>query len=237
MINGEPTGNREIPISEINNKVSVSVDFIPSGTFSAIEDENLTGDKIKAIQLVEEYGRNLVSSHPEIAEIYKDPSLRLIDIAKEVFPPEEIEKFPAVCSHAVGWAIRYLNPQLEQTKLTHEHRSYNIKLQFDFKSPEFSKQCQEASKVRHEKHGVDTEVMIRARGREPWNLAERAMVRDLTVNPNFQHQGGSIKGWPDYEKIAYELNHYFHNDKVIRTANSVGSLVRDSRRKKREVGV
>ncbi|OGH88340.1 MAG: hypothetical protein A3J93_04780 [Candidatus Magasanikbacteria bacterium RIFOXYC2_FULL_42_28] len=82
-------------------------------------------------------------------------------------------------------------------------------------------------------HGVDTEAMIRGRGREPWSLSEKVLVNDLVINPNFQHQSGSIKGTPDHKKIADELNRLFHDDQKIRTSNSVGSLVSDIRRKKR----
>lgn len=208
-------------------------DFIPPGTFYAEGNDKLTRERILAIQLVEEIGSKLASEHPEIAELYKDPSLRLIDIAYQIFPKEYVDQFPEVYNKAVGYAIRQLNTTEEQSELTSQHRRHIATLNFNLDSVEFITQCKEAAKKRHELHGVDTEAMIRGRGREPWSLPEKALVSDLVINPNFQHQGGSIKGSPDYKKIADELNRLFHDGQEIRTGNSVGSLVRDIRREKR----
>lgn len=221
---------------KVNNKDSkeevTSMDFIPTGTFYAEGNDELTKERILAIQLVEEIGNQLALEHPEVAEIYKDPTLRLIDIAKHILPQDYVNQYPEVCSKAVGWAIRHLNPADEQANLTRQHRRHSAELNFDFSNPDFITQCKEAAKKRHELHGVDTEAMIRGRGREPWSLAEKALLNDLVINSDFQHQAGSIKGTPNYEKIAKELNRLFYNAKEVRTTNSVGSLVRDSRRKK-----
>ncbi|EKE06909.1 MAG: hypothetical protein ACD_18C00240G0002 [uncultured bacterium] len=51
------------------------------------------------------------------------------------------------------------------------------------------------------------------------------------VKTDFQHQVGSIKGSPDYQKISNKLNQLLHEGQEIRNANSVGSLIRDFRRK------
>lgn len=210
-----------------------SADFIPAGTFYAEGNDELTRERILAIQLVEKIGNQLAAEHPEIVELYKNPSLRLIDIAYQFFPKEYVDQFPEVCNKAVGYAIRQLNSAEEQAELTRQHRQHIATLNFNLGSAEFIAQCKEAAKKRHEMQGINTEAMIRGRGREPWSLSEKALVNDLVINPNFQHQSGSIKGSPDHKKIADELNRLFHNGQEIRTSNSVGSLVRDIRRKKR----
>ena len=208
------------------------IDMIPEGTFYAENNDKLTRERILAIQLVEKISQQLITEHPEITELYEDPSNRLIDIAYNFFPKEYVDQYPEVCSKAVGLAIRQLNSEKKQVDLTKEHRQRLAEINFNLGSQEFIEQCKEAAKKRHELHGVDTEAMIRGRGREPWNLAEKALVNDLINNPDFQHQAGSIKGTPNYQKIAEELNQLFHEEENIRTSNSVGSLVRDSRRKK-----
>lgn len=208
-----------------------SPDQIQAGTFHA-DDKRPKGEQAVAVRLIKAMGSRLVSEHPEIAEMYKDPSVRLIDIAKKVFPPEEVEQFPDIYGKAVGWAIRKLNPAVVQNELTQQHRRHIGKLIFNPDKPGFAEQCKEAARVRHELHGVDAEAMVRGRGREPWTLAERNLIEDLMTDPNFQHHGGAINGTPNYEKIAQELNRLFHDSKEVRTSNSVGSLVRDWRRKK-----
>jgi len=222
---------------EIDNSSREEVDasdFIPPGTFYAEGDDELTRERILAIQLVEDIGNQLALDYPEIVELYKDPTLRLIDIAYKYFPKEDVDKYPEVYSKAVGYAIRQLNPTDEQAEFTRQHRQYVAELNFNLNSPEFIEQCRAAAKKRHELHGVNTEAMIRGRGREPWSLAEKALVGELIENLNFQHQKGSIKGRPDYNKIAAELNRLFHDNQEIRKSNSVGSLVRDKRRKKKK---
>lgn len=207
-------------------------DFIPPGTFYAEGNDGLTRERILAIQLVEEIGNQLASKHPEIVELYRDPTLRLIDIAYRIFPKEYVDQFPEVCNKAVGYAIRQLNPTEEQSELTRQHRQHIATLNFDLGSLKFIAQCKEAARKRHELYDVDTAAMIRGRGRKPWSLTEKALVNDLVINLNFQHQSGSVKGSPNYQKIADELNRLFHDGQEIRTSNSVGSLVRDIRRKK-----
>jgi len=209
------------------------IDFVSSEKLPADGSNVMTLERSLAIKFVEEIGDQVAFEHPEIVELYKNPANRLIDIAYEVLPKDYVDQFPEVCSKAVGYAIRKINPRAEQRDLTRQHRKHVIEKTFDFNSPEFIEQCQRAAKKRHELYPVDIEVMIRARGREPWNSSERELVNDLLNNSDFQHQTGSIKGYPDHQKIADELNQRFHNNKKIRTANSVGSLVRDMRRKKR----
>ena len=46
-----------------------SADFIPAGTFYAEGNDELTRERILAIQLVEEIGNQLAIEHPEINEI------------------------------------------------------------------------------------------------------------------------------------------------------------------------
>ncbi|EKE06908.1 MAG: hypothetical protein ACD_18C00240G0001 [uncultured bacterium] len=127
--------------------------------------ESMTPEKAFAIQLVHEIGDQLAIEHPEIAELYKNPFLRLIDIARQVFPKEYIDQFPEVYTKAVGWAIRQLNPAEEQADLTRQHRQATAETNFGLDTPDFIRQCKEAAKRRHEMHGVDTEAMIRGRGR------------------------------------------------------------------------
>lgn len=214
-----------------NERETDPSDFIPPGTFYANGDDKLTDDRIRAIQLVEKIGNELAVEHPEIAQLYEDPTIRLIDIAYKVFPKEDVDQYPEVYKRAVGLAIRQINPANEQAELTRRHRQLIAESNFDLNSPKFIAQCRAAAKRRHELHGVDTDAMVRGRGREPWSLAEKALVNDLIISPDFQHQSGSIKGTPNYEKIADELNRLFQNKQKIRTSNSVGSLVRDIRRK------
>ncbi|OGH88339.1 MAG: hypothetical protein A3J93_04775 [Candidatus Magasanikbacteria bacterium RIFOXYC2_FULL_42_28] len=123
-----------------------SADFIPAGTFYAEGNDELTRERILAIQLVEEIGNQLAIEHPEINEIYKNPSLRLIDIAYQFFPREYVDQFPEVCNKAVGYAIRQLNTAEEQAELTRQHRQHIAALNFNLGSAEFIAQCKEAAK-------------------------------------------------------------------------------------------
>lgn len=220
--------------AETDDQSDIDVaDFIPAGTFYAHGNDELTRERILAIRLVEELGSSLTVEHPEIAAMYEDPAARLIDIARRVFPEEYVARYPEVCSKAAGWAIRNLHGREEQRELTKAHRRLIAELNFDFRHPDFITQCREAAKTRHQLHGVDTEAMIRGRGREPWTLEESAITQDLILLPAFQHQSGSMKGLPHYDKIAAEINRLFHNGRSVRTATTIGCLIRDMRRGKR----
>lgn len=229
-------GENPSPEDEIESAVQNNldaIDCIPAGTFYAEGNDELTRERILAIRLVEELGSSLAAEHPEIAAMYEDPAARLIDIARRVFPEEYVARYPEVCSKAVGWAIRNLHGREEQRELTKAHRRLIAELNFDFRNPDFITQCREAAKTRHQLHGVDTEAMIRGRGREPWTVEESAITQDLILLPAFQHQSGSMKGLPHYAKIAAEINRLFHNGRSVRTATTIGCLIRDTRRGKR----
>lgn len=207
-------------------------DLIPPGTFYSGDNDELTKERIFAIRMVEERGREIADQHPEVIGLYKDPSLRLIDIAYMVFPKEEVDRYPQVLQKAVGFAIRLLNPQEEQADLTRLHRQHRIEMTFDFSSPEFIEQCKRASQRRHEVHGVDADAMVRGRGREPWSIGEKLLLNELIVSPNFIRTEGSQAGHPNYELVVAELNRLYHEGQEVRTVNSTMNMVQDFRRRK-----
>lgn len=220
-----PISLAEVPFREIGT-------YIPPGTFHAPSDDELTGERVRAIQLVEQKGRWLIDNEgARIIQLYRtNPLCTGLDIALQVFPPEEVRKFPVVYRTAVSWALRRLLPKEEMDEITRHHWEEQLRSRVDFSSQEFIRQCKQAAKRRHELHGVDTEAMIRARGRVPWSLAEKAMLNDLVNNPGFKRNRPGGKETLDYEGIAAELNRLFHEDKQVRYANSVRSIIADSRR-------
>ncbi len=206
---------------------------VPEGTFFAGE---YTPQRLAAIRKAVALGRRLAASHPEVADLYREmnPSpTRYIDIARRVIPPMAQDS-PEIASRAVGYAVRRLIPPDEQAQLTAAHRGRHLRQRMAKLTPaQLTDHQRTAAARRHEIHGVDTQVMIRARGRTPWGEEERELVLQLLVNdPEYKHTSGSIEGTPNHQKIADLLNEIFHDDKPVRYANSVASLIRDARRKK-----
>ncbi len=200
-------------------------DRLPPGTFFA----DLTAEQIRAIQLVEAIGTRLEIERPEMADMYRE-GRSYLEIAFH-YIPFDAEHFPGVAQKAVGYAIRKLIPSNEQAELTRKHRGSVLEDNVGgYDSPEFITQCKSAAKRRHELHGVDTDAMIKGRGRTPWTDIEKAYVTALSQNPLFQHRKGSIAGTPNYVLITEMVNNLFHDGQPIRYTNSVASFVRDTRR-------
>ena len=179
---------------------------------------------------MESIGTRLEVEHPEMAEMYRQGHPYL-EIAQH-YIPHDAEYFPQVAQKAVGYAIRRIIPLDEQVELTKQHRSVQLEKNMGgYDSLAFIEQCKMAAQRRHELHGVDTDAMIRGRGRTPWTDVEKAFVLRLSQNPTYQHHSGSIAGTPDYTVIAEQTNIEFHEEQTIRYVNSIASFVRDARRK------
>lgn len=206
-------------------------DVIPEGTFYS----ELTENQVRALQLVRQIGDRLMSDHPEIADLYRQGSdfYTYIQVAQQYL--SESEQFPQVASRAVGYAIRKLIPPEELAEIRRARRANRLEDIFGgFDSEQFIEHCRNAATRRHELMiGVNTEAMIRARGRTPWSNEEKQYALDLSNNPTYQHQNGSHKGRPDYELIALALNIKYHTCEEVRYTNSVASFIRDTRRKER----
>ena len=208
-------------------------DIIPAGVFYS--DSDFTDSQIRAIQLVNKIGTRLAQEHPEIAELYRQGGdfQRYIDIATQYIP--DSEQYPEVASKAVGYAIRSLIPEEERKEISSSRNAQRLENFFGgFESENFIEHCKRAAQKRHEGDiGVDVNAMLEGRGRTPWSEEEKKYITELTQNPQYQHQTGSQTGRPNYELIALELNIQFHDCEEVRYANSVASLVRDTRRTKR----
>lgn len=215
-------------------KQETTVDIIPEGTFFALDDPE--AQRRAVIKWVIEMGEQLAQKHPEIAELYRDTD-RLptcLDIARE-YVPAISESYPYAASKMVGHAVRLLIPDEEQAELTKLRRTNSLEdVIGDRFSDEWREICSQASKKRHEIHGVDVEAMIRGRGRIPWRQEERDCFQELMQNPEYQHSKGSIMGTPDYGKIASEINRAFHNSEEVRTSKSLGNYARDLRRQEKK---
>ena len=202
-------------------------DLIPVGTFEA----ELESDQVRALRLVEEIGESLITKHPEIADLYRQCAEfeTYLAVAQQYVPNADI--YPEVASRAVGYAMRRLIPKGELDDITKARSAERLEDHFGgFDSPEFRAHCVRANRIRHESGiPVDTDAMVKARGRTPWTDDERQHALDLSTNPDYQHR----KGRPNYGMIASELNTMFHEGKEVRYLNSVGSCIKDIRRKKK----
>jgi len=207
-------------------------DLIPEGSFYS----ELNESQVRALQLIEKIGDRLVDVHPEIADLYKrgEDFQTYIQVALQYVP--EAEQFPQVASRAVGYAIRKLIPPEELSEIRRTRSAKQLEDMFDgFDSEQFREHCRKAAKRRHELGiGVDTEAMVRGRGRTPWTDEEKQYALVLSNNPAYQHQSGQQEGRPDYALIALELNIMFHDCSEVRYANSVASFIKDVKRKKKE---
>lgn len=221
-------------VTEASPPPSIAHDVVPEGTFFAGE---YTPRRLAAIRRAVALGNRLAANHPEIADLYRQmdgpkPN-RYFDIARQIIPPIAQDN-PEIASKAVGYAVRRLIPPDEQAQLTAEHRRHHLRQQMgEVGTPQFTEHQRAAAAKRHQTGGVDTEAMIRARGRIPWGDEERELVLQLLADdPEYKYTEESRKGTPNYKKIADLLNEIFHDDRPVRYANSVASLVRDARRKK-----
>lgn len=195
-------------------------DNFPRRTFYVDQNDS----QLNAIKLIKALGDQLAAEKPEIADYYRDRTklLSQLDIAR-ICLPEEAAKYPGVTKKAVGYALRKLIPPKECRELARIRYQKAANNNFD-RSPEI--QSHRAT-IRHQIHGVDVHAMLEGRGRIAWSTEEKELTKALALDSNYL----TPKNAPDTHKIATELNQRFHSGKNIRFANSVGSFLRDLRRK------
>ena len=207
------------------------VDFVPPGVFSS----DYTPEQRAAIAGVHRLGEALAQLYPEIADLYRDLTnpRTYLQIAQQ-YLPDIAEKNPIFAARVVGCAMRQLIPPREQAELTAVHRAMALHRQIgEIGSQRYSDHQRAASKMRHKTGSIDTEAMVRARGRTPWTNEEKKVVLDILLSDKvYQHHNGT----PDYKKIAEVLNEIYHNGAEVRYANSVMSFVAHERMKKRKMG-
>ena len=208
------------------------VDVIPPGIFSG----DYTPEQLTAIANVHILGDALAQSNPEIADLYRklDKPLTYLQIA-ERFIPDIAEKNPSFAARVVGNAMRQLIPPLEQGELTAAHRGLTLQKNIaEMGTQKRMEHQRRAGKTRHEKGiPVNTDAMVKGRGRTPWINEEKQMVLKILVgDKEYQHTNGH----PNHAKIASLLNEIYHDGKNVRTANSVLSFVSDVRRKTKKRG-
>jgi len=204
-------------------------DIVPEGAFFGGDYDPV---RIAALKKIIEIGNRVSGESPQVAEMYKDTNLTYLEIAEQIIP-EEVSISAGVAARAIGFAIRNLLPEEEVTEITARRRALNLEKQKQAMGEEgFRAHQQAASRKRHELHGVDVAAMLEGRGRIAWTDDEKRVVHELCKQKDFQHDKGSIAGTPNYSTIAFVINELFHDGKEIRYGNSVGSLVRDSRRNK-----
>jgi len=204
-------------------------DIVPEGTFFGGDYDPV---RIAALRKVIEIGNRVSGENPEVAEMYRSTNLTHLEIAEQVIP-EEVAISAGVASKAIGFAVRSLLPEEEIAEITARRRALSLEKQKQAMGEEgFRAHQQAASRKRHELHGVNVTAMLEGRDRTAWTDDEKRVVNELCKQKEFQHDKGSIAGTPNYSAIAFIINELFHDGKEIRYSNSVGSLVRDTRRNK-----
>lgn len=177
----------------------------------------------------------LLKEHPEIADLYRDPSLSWTDIANRVVP-DLAAIFPSATRVAVINVIRELIPQEEREKISTQRRHELQKRTFNNMSDEeFKAHQREAARQRHLKASVDSEAMTRGRGIEPWTEHERMFAIFLSTQLDCQYpEGTRHRGLVNPNKVADALNSAFHNGESMRDRDSVRGFLNGWRKKNRE---
>lgn len=201
-------------------------ELIPEGTFFA--DQDLTGEQFRAIELVKKIGAKLANDNPEIAGYYRDEKKMLsqLEIARMVIP-EKAALYPEVAEKAVCNALSILISPEERNHLAKIRRQKSASINFD-RSHDVQSQ---RSLIRHKLHGVDVKAMLEARGRTAWTEEEKETAKSLVKDLVWL----TTSGFPDFKKIALELNKIFHSQKEIRFENSVRSFINGLNRKKTKI--
>lgn len=189
-----------------------------------------------AIRKTQEIATQLARDVPEIADLYRQqPRLRRADIAR-LYIPDEYEINQEIATGAVGQALRRLMPGAELDELVKLHKDeYEQKRKDEdyYTSKEHRQRSRKGGQARtnieREQMAALSNSMNKAQGRTVWSAEEKAYVLRLVDDPDYRHQSGRVQRYPDYQRIADEVNERFHTGKEVRTARSVSINVRDWR--------
>lgn len=204
------------------------------------ETPRFSSSRLAAMRMTEFLASTLDAK--TVVAAYRDPTKSAMNIAKSVLPEYVVTQYPVIAENAVRRVLTDNIPPEEYQELVQLHEiTYKQILRESgyYSSNEFRAQSSKAAHAKHaalspnEKANLVRELLL-AQGKNPWTDDEKIRLISLALNPEFQHTKGTIKGCPDYAKIAEILNVEFHDGEPKRNRNNVGNYLRTIRHKEKE---